>query len=87
MILYLSHAPNPDVKDGYWVAPLDSGDPVQIDADSLADASLRCCRYIERNELGGGNWTGGQVFDGEKLVASIGYNGRVWWIDGRETML
>lgn len=84
MILYLSHAPNPDVRGGYWVAPLDSGTPTQIDVDSLADASLRCRRYIQNNELGGGNWTGGQVFDEERLVASISYNGRIWGTDGGE---
>lgn len=30
------------------------------------------------HELGGGNWTGGQVFDGGTQIAYISYNGRAW---------
>lgn len=45
---------------------------------NLAEASLVCSDYIKENELGAGNWSGGDVYLGYKLVARISYNGRVW---------
>ena len=46
---------------------------------SLRDASRACRSFIEENEVGGGNWTGGQVHDAfGELVAQISYNGRAW---------
>lgn len=47
---------------------------------SLEDASRLCREFITKNELGGGNWTGGHVFNavsGEAL-ALVSYNGRIW---------
>lgn len=46
---------------------------------SFEDASRICREWIERNGLGGGNWTGGTVRDeAGEAVASISYNGRIW---------
>jgi len=45
---------------------------------SLAEASRECADYIKDNQLGGGNWDGGDVFLDGKIVARISYNGRVW---------
>ena len=45
---------------------------------SLVDASAECLAYIERNGLGGGNWTGGEVRDGGEEIGRVSYNGRVW---------
>lgn len=46
---------------------------------SLAEASRAARAYIDTNDLGGGNWTGGDVRDASQvLVARISYNGRVW---------
>ena len=48
---------------------------------SLAEASMAARAYIDHNDLGGGNWTGGDVTDGNnQLVARISYNGRVWTV-------
>jgi len=42
-------------------------------------ASKACREYIEKHELGGGNWTGGKVLDAKgKEVAYVSYNGKVW---------
>ena len=58
----LSHAKNPDIPGGYWVAaPRDRASTRQV--DSIAEASRVVRDYIERNQLGGGNWTGGEVVD------------------------
>ena len=45
---------------------------------TLRAASDVCRAYIEHHELGGGNWTGGEVKRGSKSVARISYNGRAW---------
>lgn len=41
-----------------------------------------CCAivrgYIEENNLGSGNWTGGVVFQNGTRVGYISYNGRYW---------
>jgi hypothetical protein len=78
----LSHAPNPDIAGGYWTEKR----PAKLTASvkTLQDAASTCRAYIEHNELGGGNWTGGQVFMGKEQVARISYNGRIWDMIGEE---
>lgn len=79
----LAHAKNPDVPGGYW-----DGKPTEgaktITVTTLREASAACTAYINRNGLGGGNWSGGQVFVGKQQVARVSYNGRVWNMDGTE---
>jgi hypothetical protein len=53
---------------------------------SLAEASAKCSEFIAEHDLGGGNWTGGEVWERNpagdtKLIARISYNGRVWKAD------
>ncbi|QRM34780.1 hypothetical protein [Microvirga sp. VF16] len=48
---------------------------------SIADfaaASKACRDYIEENDLGGGNWTGGEIRENGKIVGRVAYNGTVW---------
>lgn len=34
-------------------------------------------------DLGGGNWSGGQVYNAEgRVIAEVSYNGRVWQFHG-----
>ena len=77
MIVKLSHAPNPDIKGGYrGETPKENNlKPKIID---LKDASLRCRAWISNNDLGAGNWTGGQVYEDGKKIALVSYNGKVW---------
>lgn len=81
MKVSLSHAGNPDIdyRGGYWEQPKDRNTPKHVHVNSFAEASRACTKYIERNGLGGGNWTGGQIYDdaGEQ-IAFVSYNGRVW---------
>lgn len=46
---------------------------------SVEEARDVCVKYIEDNDLGGGNWSGGNIYDlaTEELVARISYNGRI----------
>ena len=49
-----------------------------VDVKSFEEASDACQDYIKKHDLGGGNWSGGQVTEGGKQVAYISYNGRIW---------
>lgn len=46
---------------------------------SFKQASKVCMKFIKDNELGGGNWSGGEIFDeNNKLIGYVSYNGKVW---------
>lgn len=45
------------------------------------EASDACRKFIDDNQLGGGNWSGGDIFSEGNLVARVSYNGRVWHPD------
>lgn len=83
------------VRTGQYVVMLSSAGNIDFEQDprkslpgvprrmirvaSLRAASDVCRLYIEHYELGGGNWTGGQVLDRSRAhVAQISYNGRAW---------
>ena len=83
LTVQLSHAGNPDCC-GYHSEPIDSGKKHLVEVADYAQASRVCRAYIDRNELGGGNWTGGAIRLGRKTVARVSYNGRVWAADGTE---
>lgn len=73
----LSSGGNPD----HFQVPFESLPGVPKSArlvNSIAEASRLCSQYIEKHELGAGNWTGGDIFEGSALVARVSYNGRVW---------
>jgi hypothetical protein len=78
----LDHGPNPDIRGGYW-GPAPGEGKTSVPVKTFAEASRACRRYIEENGLGGGNWSGGQVYCGRKLVARVSYNGRVWSPSGQ----
>lgn len=77
-LVSLAYAPNPDLDGGYWNGQPHEGHKAEC-VTTLEQASEACLAYIARNDLGGGNWTGGRVVDVESgdLVAAISYNGRI----------
>lgn len=61
--------------------------PMKYPVDDLKTAAKICQKYIEENDLGGGNWVGkaGFVYDkNNKLIAKISYNGRIWDLGNKE---
>jgi hypothetical protein len=57
----------------------------QQTVSSFAEASAACRAYIVKYQLGGGNWSGGRVYDDQgQQIARVSYNGRVWAMDGSE---
>ena len=47
---------------------------------TIADCVDIAMKYINDNQLGRGNWTGGKVYEVEtdKYIGEISYNGRYW---------
>lgn len=83
----LSAAPNFDYDDSDPRAQVRVA-PKKVAVRDLKDASRACQAFIRQHELGGGNWTGGDVTDAHgQLVAKVSYNGRVWGPDKKEIRL
>lgn len=50
-----------------------------VPVKSFKEASELCQQFIEDNDLGAGNWSGGEIFnDKNEVIAHVSYNGRVW---------
>jgi hypothetical protein len=64
---------NPDFQQYAPVSPKDTKQ-----CSTLKEASEICRQYIDKWNLGGCNWVGGQIFIGKKQIAFISYNGRIW---------
>lgn len=51
----------------------------KITVPNFKEASMVCIEWIRENDLGSGNWSGGEIFDdNKKVIAHVSYNGRVW---------
>ena len=55
----------------------------KVKVDSLEEASRLCVEFISNNDLGGGNWAGGQVLKNDQVIARIGYNGKIFLPDDK----
>jgi len=53
-------------------------EPEVVTGSSLAEMRKACEAYIEKWDLGGGNWTNPVVKQGSKVVGYFSYNGRLW---------
>jgi hypothetical protein len=73
LTLHLSSAPNPDLNQTESPAPT-----VMYPVHNLEEASALCRQYIETYQLGGGNWTGGQVYQAGQETHHVSFNGKVW---------
>jgi len=86
LVVRLAVVPNPD--HGQYGS---MGVPTRrVPVTSLEHAShvVRAfVRWMTEEGLGGGNWGGGEVHEGKRLVARVSYNGRVWppegWTSGQ----
>lgn len=80
----LKASPNPDYEKPEYRAT------VRIKAfrhgvDSFKDASRAVRHFVETNDLGSGNFTGGRIFnDHGEAIGRVSYNGRVWGNDNQE---
>lgn len=84
MILILSSDPDPGYGHGAETSLSNHEQLKRVNVKSLKAASIICRDYIERNQLENSHWRGGQVYNGENMVAEVSYNGTVWTRDGFE---
>ena len=50
---------------------------------NFKEASDVCLKFIRENNLGGGNWAGGDIYSGHERVGKVCYNGRIVDKDGQ----
>lgn len=66
---------NPD----HYENPYKSVSPSEIyKAETIEECRKAVEDYIDKYDLGGGNWNGGNVYRNEEYVGHISYNGRFW---------
>lgn len=74
MIVILGSEINPDHDFDYNRAIEEQ----QVEVNSLEEAQKVCARFIAETGIGGGNWSGGAVWEDGVKIAYISYNCRVW---------
>ncbi len=87
MTVKLSSCGNPDLRQNPDESLFGCPEEISISVATLKGASELCLKYIANWELGGGNWSGGQVFFGKAQIASISYNGRIWDLNDKEILI
>jgi hypothetical protein len=50
----------------------------KVKVKSLTEAQNKVREFIDENDLGSGNFTGGDLFSHGKKIGRVSYNGRVW---------
>ena len=77
-IVELQAVPNVDYPKSSWRGSVSLKKKYKV-VKNLKEAQRACRKYIEDNDLGGGNWTGGNIYNDEgDIVGYISYNGRAW---------
>lgn len=77
-IVSLSAEPNPDFDEDTLEGSIDIPEQL-VPVKSVSEARDKVMQFISENDLGSGNWGGGQIFDTEgKPIAFVSYNGKVW---------
>lgn len=77
MYVVLSAVPNVDYEDIDYRGEV-SIKPINKKVNSVEEAQQEVRKFIEKHELGGGNWPNGEVFKDGKKIGYISYNGRFW---------
>ncbi len=53
-------------------------EPETVQARALQELRTACKQYIEKWNLGGGNWVAPVVFQDGKAIGHFSYNSRLW---------
>lgn len=78
MMLSLTSAGNPDHGQDPTETLFGCEPGKLIKIETFKEASERCRKFIDDNNLGSGNWIGGAIYEGNEQIAKVSYNGRVW---------
>ena len=80
----ISHRANRDIDGGYW-GQRPTARAKWVPVNSMSEASALCAAFIAQHELGGGNWSGGQIRNhAGRQIARVSYNARVWDMNDNE---
>ena len=61
--------------------------PKTIQVKDLVDASQKALKYIEKSNIGSGNFPMARVFDADDcIIATVSYNGKVWTSNEEELL-
>jgi SAM-dependent methyltransferase len=77
----LAAEPNPDYDRGSHEGTIRIKKH-RVRVTSLEEARDKVVQFIQNNDLGSGNWSGGDLYQNGKKVGYVSYNGRVWNNDG-----
>jgi hypothetical protein len=82
-IVYLSSLGNPDHGQNEFM-PV--SEPMKIEVASIEAGKKAVEAYVARWNLGGGNWSGGELFSAGKksYLGRYSYNGRFWKWDHKD---
>jgi len=80
MIVELSSVGNPDHRQNPYAPLFGCEKDNEVRVQSFKQASEACRSFIDNNDLGSGNWSGGDIYDDERqsIIAYVSYNGNVW---------
>ena len=71
----LSAHGNPD----HYESPFEEVAPNEVaNCECIEDCQAAVRKYIDKHDLGAGNWTGGDVFHNGEVIGRISYNSRYW---------
>jgi len=78
----LGAEPNPDYDRGSHEGTV-SIDTYRVKAKDIQEARDKVVAFIDENDLGSGNFNGGELYSDGKQIGYISYNGRVWDMDDK----
>jgi hypothetical protein len=73
----LSAESNPDYEKSSYEGSINIKSH-KVKAKSIENARDIVVAFIMENDLGGGNWSGGNVYKNGKKIGHVSYNGRYW---------
>jgi hypothetical protein len=55
----------------------------KVEVESIEEAARKCVEFVRYNNLGGGNWIGGQVLSNNQIIARIQLTGKIFLLSDK----
>lgn len=69
---------NPDYHEYDYRSDMSHINPIRVKCNSIEECQKKVQEFIDLHKLGGGNWSGGEVFKNNEFIGYISYNTRFW---------